>query len=149
MDHGHSDEVLNLLFTLNEWMAFAKLQLHTETTLLQFESSTALLGREMRRFKDVVCSKYPTIELPREEAARRRRNAASAAAGQPLKEPRTSGKLSRSLNLNTYKFHALGDYPATIRHFGTTDSYSTQVVHSKFCSYVINDKNLRYYYGPG
>ena len=103
----------------------------------------------MRRFKDVVCSKYPTIELPREEAARRRRNAASAAAGQPLKEPRTSGKLSRSLNLNTYKFHALGDYPATIRRFGTTDSYSTQAVRSKFCSYVINDKNLRYYYGPG
>ncbi|KAJ3724782.1 hypothetical protein C8R42DRAFT_640705 [Lentinula raphanica] len=30
-------------------------------------------------------------------------------------------------NLNTYKFHALGDYPWTIRTFGTTDSYSTQL----------------------
>ncbi|KAH7918173.1 hypothetical protein BV22DRAFT_1025018, partial [Leucogyrophana mollusca] len=30
------------------------------------------------------------------------------------------------LNLQTYKYHALGDYPNTIRRFGTTDSYTTQ-----------------------
>jgi hypothetical protein len=32
------------------------------------------------------------------------------------------------LNLFTYKLHALGDYVRTIRAFGTTDSYSTQIV---------------------
>lgn len=32
------------------------------------------------------------------------------------------------LNLFTYKLHALGDYVRTIRLFGTTDSYSTQIV---------------------
>jgi hypothetical protein len=32
------------------------------------------------------------------------------------------------LNLNTYKFHAMGDYVSTIQQFGTTDSYSTQSV---------------------
>ena len=32
------------------------------------------------------------------------------------------------LNLFTYKFHALGDYVRTIRLFGGTDSYSTQLV---------------------
>ncbi|KAG6912787.1 hypothetical protein DXG01_012157, partial [Tephrocybe rancida] len=32
----------------------------------------------------------------------------------------------RQFNLNTYKMHALGDYAATIRAFGTTDSYSME-----------------------
>ena len=35
---------------------------------------------------------------------------------------------AKHLNLDTYTYHALGDYVATIRHFGTTDSYSTQQV---------------------
>jgi hypothetical protein len=34
----------------------------------------------------------------------------------------------KSFNLQTYKFHALGDYVASIRRFGTTDSYSTEPV---------------------
>ena len=34
----------------------------------------------------------------------------------------------KTLNLNTYKFHALGDYVNTICTFGTTDSYSTEPV---------------------
>lgn len=34
----------------------------------------------------------------------------------------------KTLNLFTYKFHALGDYVRSIRLFGTTDSYSTQIV---------------------
>jgi hypothetical protein len=32
------------------------------------------------------------------------------------------------LNLETYTYHAMGDYVKTIRTFGTTDSYSTQPV---------------------
>ncbi|KAJ7220515.1 hypothetical protein GGX14DRAFT_354385 [Mycena pura] len=31
------------------------------------------------------------------------------------------------LNLATYKFHAIGDYPSTIPFVGTTDSFSTQI----------------------
>lgn len=41
--------------------------------------------------------------------------------------PRPS-RMKKSLNLKTYKFHALGDYVASIRRFGTTDSYSTEPV---------------------
>lgn len=40
-------------------------------------------------------------------------------------------KLSRKVklfNFHTYKFHALGDYVASILRFGTTDSYSTEPV---------------------
>ena len=38
------------------------------------------------------------------------------------------GRLPKTLNLNTYKFHALGDYTRMIRRYGTTDSYTTEVV---------------------
>jgi hypothetical protein len=34
----------------------------------------------------------------------------------------------KSFNFQTYKFHSLGDYVASIRQFGTTDSYSTEPV---------------------
>lgn len=34
----------------------------------------------------------------------------------------------KSFNFQMYKFHALGDYVTSIRHFGTTDSYSTEPV---------------------
>jgi hypothetical protein len=37
---------------------------------------------------------------------------------------------TKTFNLLTYKLHALGDYVQTIRLFGTTDSYSTQIVRS-------------------
>ena len=36
--------------------------------------------------------------------------------------------MPRTFNINTYKFHALGDYKKAIRRFGTTDSYTTRVV---------------------
>ena len=73
---------------------------------------------------------FNTRELPREEAARGRRKAAAAAkkgkgkAAQGTKD----GPRSHPFNLRTYKLHALGDYVKTIRLFGTTDNYSTQVV---------------------
>lgn len=37
-------------------------------------------------------------------------------------------RLKKSLNLNTYKNHSLGDYTNIIRKYGTTDSYSTESV---------------------
>jgi hypothetical protein len=49
-------------------------------------------------------------------------------SGPKPKAPSNSARKAKHLNLNTYTFHALGDYVATIRHFGTTDSYSTQPV---------------------
>lgn len=39
-------------------------------------------------------------------------------------------RLKKSLNLNTYKNHSLGDYTNAIRRYGTTDSYSTESVCS-------------------
>ena len=46
----------------------------------------------------------------------------------PEKPRPDATRLPKGFNLNTYKFHALGDYTAAIRQFGTTDSYSTEIV---------------------
>ncbi|KAI3997994.1 hypothetical protein K525DRAFT_275768 [Schizophyllum commune Loenen D] len=76
---------------------------------------------------------YATVELPKEASARARRDAqkAATAAGQPallpadIPVPKT--RKAKTLNLSTYKFHALGDYVRSIKLYGTTDSYSTQL----------------------
>jgi len=103
--------VLRLLYKAAEWHALAKLWLHTDSTLDLLESVTREFGRLTRQFRDKTWDKFNTVELPREAGARK-------------------GGAKKKLNLNTYKFHALGDYVATIRLFGTTDSYSTQLVSS-------------------
>ena len=89
----------------------------------------------LRVFNREVCSKYVTQELPQEEAARGRRaiqcTKATAVAGQSMTTaaaPVVKGPNRRYFNLSTYKLHVLGDYPNQIRHFGTTDSFSTQLV---------------------
>lgn len=112
--------------------------MHTDDTLSLFEVATIGLGRAARNFKRSTCSFYHTTELPHEYATRGRREAALAAKNpQPSTStvrPSTGGPKVKTLNLSTYKFHALGDYVRTIRQFGTTDSYSTQtVVHIPFC----------------
>lgn len=45
-----------------------------------------------------------------------------------LNKPTSATPKVKVLNLFTYKLHALGDYVRCIRLFGTTDSYSTQIV---------------------
>jgi hypothetical protein len=48
------------------------------------------------------------------------------------------GRRLKSFNLDTYKYHALGDYAKTIRRLGTTDSFSTQPVsHCTATAYPI------------
>jgi hypothetical protein len=75
-------------------------------------------------------------ELPQEHAAWSRRHAvlaskqlAGAATGRSVKDKESvSNTKVKNLNLYTYKYHALADYPNTIQRVGTTDSYSTQPV---------------------
>ncbi|PSS31922.1 hypothetical protein PHLCEN_2v2303 [Hermanssonia centrifuga] len=147
LDEPYNTVVLDLLFTLATWHALAKLRMHTDGTLSIFEATTANLGTLLRRFAAKVCNRFVTRELPSEEAARGRRTAAKAT--QNKQKGRRQGKKAqdggnagtstgstegqspsvshlKKFSLTTYKTHALGDYPAMIRMFGTTDSYSTQ-----------------------
>ena len=108
--------LLRLLYKAAEWHAFAKLRLHTDTTLDLLEAVTKEFGRLMRQFRDKTSNEFNTVELPHGADARKR----------------GSRSPKKILNLNTYKFHALADYVATIRLFGTTDSYSTLLVSLLF-----------------
>ena len=124
-----------------EWHALAKLRMHTEETLARLEVLTRELGIAMRDYRDNTCAMFETFETPAEAAARTRRKAAQekkaavasgTAADAPRQTTKKSGanrsKQAKTLNLATYKWHALGDYVSTIRLFGPTDNYSTQVV---------------------
>ena len=124
---------MTLLYRTAEWHAFAKLRLHTESTLQHLEQLTTELGKLMRKFRDTTQSAFATFELPKETKARKRRQNSGkgkerlgAAAGN------ASGKKCKFLNLFTYKWHALGDYVRAIRLFGPTDGFSTQVVRNFF-----------------
>lgn len=155
----HNEQVITLLFRLAEWHALAKLRMHTDTTLSRMEVVTTIIGQQLRKFCSVTCSSFSTRELPKEAAARARRKqhrdatakvsnvSASDAAGtsipipeasaaKPTRDPPPKPK-KKKLDLSTYKVHSLGDYPQTIRTYGTTDSYSTQTV-----SYITIDLQI-------
>ena len=122
---------MKLLYRTAEWHGFAKLRMHTQLTVKHLETLTIEFGHLMRRFRDVTCSQFETKELPRELEARRRTQVRAEAS----KESNGlgvafSGQRRKALNLCTPKFHALGDYVHTIQMFGTTDSFSTQVVRN-------------------
>jgi hypothetical protein len=108
------------------WHAYAKLRLHTEQTLASFERLTADLGTLLRHFSTTTCAAFNTTELPRERAARIRRATNTPGSGTSGGGPKVKG-----FNLSTYKLHALGDYPQTIREHGTTDNYTTQRVGNR------------------
>ena len=100
-----------LLYRAAEWHALAKLRMHTNGTLKLLEACTTSFGSLMRRFRNKTFADFNTVSLPKESR----------------KSP-SSGRKRRPLNLNTYKFHSLGDYVRTIKLFGSTDNYSTLTV---------------------
>jgi hypothetical protein len=84
----------------------------------------------MRRFLKETCEEFVTVELPKETQARGRQKAALVAKGgdRAAKGKASAGPTRKKLNLATYKYHALADYAETIRRFGPTDNYNTQIV---------------------
>lgn len=118
------------------WHAYAKLRLHTDLTLESFEVATIELGCLLRTFAIQTAEKFDTQLLPREADAKARRKAKKKKTDSQNRNKIADSEPRRKLfNLNTYKFHALGDYPWTIRTFGTTDSYSTQLVSIIYISH--------------
>ena len=126
--------VQTLLFELATFHALAKLQLQTETTILDLECCTTRLGECMRKFEKYVCSKYDTKDLPSELAARTRRQQRKAikltttTPGSTQKGLASTSPRRRKFNLETYKYHSLGDYATSIRLHGPLDGYSSQLV---------------------
>jgi hypothetical protein len=123
---------MKLLFRTAEWHGFAKMRMHTDSTLKHLDNLTTELGKLVRDFETSTCLHFTTVELPREMEARQRRKGHTSGAS----ESTAGGRRARSLNLFTYKWHSLGDYVPSIRLFGGTDGISTQIVSSS--SAIIN-----------
>ena len=125
---------MTLLYRTAEWHAFAKLQLHTKSTLQHLERLTTELGQLTRKFRDTTQSAFATFELPKETETRKR--CQNSGKEKEKVAGNTPGKKSKFLNLFTYKWHALGDYVHTICLFGPTDGFSTQVISNFFPMYL-------------
>ncbi|KAI0350553.1 hypothetical protein OH77DRAFT_1488941 [Trametes cingulata] len=160
----HCDKVvLDMIFTLATWHALAKLRLHSESTLSILEQITKALGGVMRKFQRDVCPEYHTKELPKETIARHRRAKPAplpgrhASTSQNPRHPESSANGTtgaavppkhKSFNMNTYKFHRLGDYVDSIRNVGTTENSTTQtseLEHRRLKRfYARTNKNARF-----
>jgi hypothetical protein len=137
-----NSHVQDLLFDLAVWLSFAKLRQHTDSTLDHFDNATSSLGQQIRTFSSKVCANFVTTDTPKEKAARTRRKAAKASDNSGKETSGASTKLTagpkrqRFFKINTYKWHALGDYIRSIQLFGTTDSYSSQTVSSIYLFFL-------------
>ena len=100
--------------------------MHTDSTLKHLDDLTIEFGKLVRDFETSSHSQFTTVELPRETEACKRRQAQKS--GMSPSENTAGRKRARSLNLFTYKWHALGDYVLSIRLFGGIDGISTQIV---------------------
>ena len=130
----HNAQILRLLFLLCHWHGLAKLRLHTDKTLDIFEKVTKDLGDCICSFALDICLHFSTKELACEANARRHRQGQqnSSRSSQSQGTIPRHGQRPKGFNLQTYKLHALADYPSQIRMYGTTDSYSTQSVRLTF-----------------
>lgn len=127
---------MRLLFICAHWHGLAKLRLHTDDTLQILDDTTVQIGASFRVFSDKTCSAFDTRELDREVDARARRRE-KAEQGRPSSgasrkgskaDSSVAGAQRKKFNIDTYKYHSLGDYVNTIRRFGTADSYSSEPV---------------------
>jgi hypothetical protein len=91
---------------------------------------TIIFAKKLRYFAQVTCASFRTFETDHKYNARHR--AADLRLSRKCGPSTTLSKVvtrqPKTFNLTTYKLHALGDYVTAIKTFGTTDSYSTQIV---------------------
>jgi len=72
LDEPHNKCLLKLLYWTAEWHAFAKLRMHTNSTLEHLEVLTKEFRYLMWQFRDLTCSEFRTAELPHEVAVQNR-----------------------------------------------------------------------------
>ncbi|KAG9119749.1 hypothetical protein FRC07_005073 [Ceratobasidium sp. 392] len=141
----------SLLFLFAEWHGLAKLRLHMTESLKIFKSITTRLGTALRNFVKLT-EELQIRETPKEYTRRKKQAEASKSKSLLRRTPAAANRVHANknkassqkkadgsgdgngdgrqivtLNLNTYKFHSIGDYPWNIEEYGTLDSYSTQI----------------------
>ncbi len=73
------------------WHAYAKLRLHTSSTLDALKKTTKTLGQQLQLWVKQTCSRFNTCELPKEESARHRCKAAAAGKSSGTARGRSTG----------------------------------------------------------
>ncbi|KAI9060685.1 hypothetical protein FKP32DRAFT_1668146 [Trametes sanguinea] len=158
LDPPHDRIVRHMLFELAMFHACAKLRMHSDNTLRVLERLIGSLGRAMRAFASNVCPDYDTRELDKEVEARQRRQARKSSKSKGPGQTQDAAPSARSkghadrarkdFNLNTYKFHRLGDYATSIRFVGSLDGPSTvtgELEHRRVKRfYVRTNKNFQF-----
>ena len=97
------------------------------------ELETVVLGNHLRTFTSETCATFSIKELHHEAEAWTRCQAQETLLKQGVLSRQqnntyASTRKVKTLNLQTYKLHALGDYMEQIWTYGTIDSYSMQSV---------------------
>ena len=118
--------------------------MHMDQTLDILDSVTTVIGEEFREFNNKTCPHFQTHELPRKRDAHkwhlakkshsRHGSSWSIRSDRDVVSSNTGVPLLKTLSIDTYKHHSLGDYPRIIQMYGTTDSYSTEPVSWRLIS---------------
>ncbi|KIM58440.1 hypothetical protein SCLCIDRAFT_128264, partial [Scleroderma citrinum Foug A] len=129
----HNTSVTTLLFLLCHWHRLVKLHMHTDNMLDLMELVTVMLGNHLHVFTTETCIAFSTQELHHEAEARIRRQSHKSSlrngnSSSQQNNAQAATRKARTLNLQTYKLHALGDYMEQIQTYGTINLYSTQIV---------------------
>ena len=119
--------ILELLFVCAHWHGLAKLHLYSDNTLDIMDDVAVGLGVQFCEFHNKICPKFQTWELPH-KAATHQRHTQKNHQSRANTETNNKEPYLKNSNLETYKYHLLGNYIATICRLGTTDSYSTTMV---------------------
>ena len=132
----HTDVTLDLLSQAT--ISFGtKIRAFQEKTCAAFsthelECERAARVRRQDKIKKAAAGTNPNAQKGKKATAETESNAQKGTKAKTETDSQSrkssSGRQPKQFNLNSYKFHALGDYYNTIRRFGTTDSYSTQPV---------------------
>jgi len=102
LESGHNRRLMKLLYRTAEWHALAKLRMQTDGSLKLLDDLTTEFGQLIRQFRDLTCTAFATVELPREAAARERRrekNAAASSTGDTGKQPGGQDQSTRERSL--------------------------------------------------
>ena len=116
----YNEAILRLLFLAAHWHSLAKLHMHTDQTLDILDSVTVAVGEEFWEFNNTTCPHLQTCELPRKRdackqcLAKKLRVGPSQAIRSDIASSNTDVPLLKTLSIDTYKHHSLGDYPKII-----------------------------------
>ncbi|KAJ7053101.1 hypothetical protein C8F01DRAFT_1330682 [Mycena amicta] len=137
----YNELTLDLLGWMATWHAYAKMRMHTDSTLRSFKKATAALGKSARRFSNKT-SELKTRELVKETRARKRsqqrrkstqpalassgRKQRASAANRNANDEDEDESASKHWNINTFKFHSLGYHVPSIPRYGTSDSHNAE-----------------------